>query len=309
MSKKGILIVPVEIVEAAGSGGGSGCGAIISGILIIIFIGWILLSAKDHKDNQVISNPATVVPQPSVSIADTNSSVVLNQHSSSVQTVGRIPKMTNGYENNIQWIWSNELRLIAVTYDWWGSGDVYLVFNQSGQIASINLNGTERRYIGTISLDANELRYTLWTKPDVIAVPYSNQRHINPTAPYVHIEMERIVNGLVDGDETYDQMLIWQSGASTPINQCEILSARETGFLSNGNFISYNLDETETGFFAAYDGHSVRLWSLDCREIFNYQTTNVITHWEQGLIITNEGGVLFVEEAQEEYLIRYVVIR
>lgn len=55
---------------------------------------------------------------------------------------------------------------------------------------------------------------------------------------------------------------------------------------------------------AGCNSQSLLLWNNGNRVIFEYQTSGLC----KGLMITNEGGVLFVEEYQKEYVIRYIKV-
>ncbi|NCN03993.1 MAG: hypothetical protein GW942_02870 [Candidatus Pacebacteria bacterium] len=296
---KGILIIPVEVVTS-----GPGCGGFITLALIILF----LFSAfTDDGNNNRQTNPRNTsspvsTPVQSINSAprsqiDTSGSVNVTSSSQFIQTLGSIPKSQT---ESVYWTGSREIGLIGVTTFRMGKEGRAMVFNQSGVIADLSIPmGFNPR-----GIRLEERSFDL--KIDDLNDEYTNFDHLRsatnlPSYP-VRISVTSMVRNRNGVNQHYDIILTWRDDGNFS-HLCEVNS-------DPLDYELYNWMVNETGYYTAYDGNTLYLWDWNCREVMRYSSAQIIDTFElnHSLVITREGGVLFVEEYENEYLVRYIKI-
>lgn len=305
---KGVLIIPVEITKASTSGGG--CGAFLSLVIGVAIIGFLIINSHRINDEKARATPIPVTPRITIDnvphhYPDTSQSVLVTESSPYIHTYAVIPKKVGIYDNRVLWNWNEETGLIGASTSTWGSGNTVLVVNQTGVIVEL----TDASFYRIEYMGAESVKLT-----DQVDRQYSNLNHLIPPI-YVNAGQSfeyRLNPGYIDTENKLKWWVLYAwSGGESYSNLCEIESARiEYGFSrANHGFGAINFRVNETSYYTAYDYVSVRLWDTSCREVFRYQTSSIVApgRWE-GLVITNEGGVLFVEEREDEYLIRYIKV-
>ncbi len=313
MSKKGLLIVPVEIVKGPAAAGG-GCGEMLGAALsFVVIVGVFIFLVANHfrvKDEQArnvsppVAQPITIDSAPR-SLLDESHSLAITESSPQLRTLVTIPKVSGALTASVIWNWDEELGLIGASVAYPSASrdrhSLVVVVNQSGVIAS--QESTQPIRINSLRSD----RVLLVGSPAEIL--YSNTHHLLPAGnrPSNQSFEFRLNRGYLirEGNLTYDTFQFWSDGENYN-NLCEVESTRvvNTMYEPNG-FSIINFRINETGYHAAYDTVLLRLWDNNCREVFRYQTSTIIGRMGS-LVVTNEGGVLFVEERDNEYLIRYI---